>query len=149
MPRRRASFAFFLEEMPHRRASFAFSLEEKPRRRASFAFSLEEMPRRRASFAFFLAEMPVDERRWRFSLWKCPVDERRSRFSLRKCPLTSVDGHPRSPPNQKIQLAKRRAKGFANTLNFIDRAYFVCGKLKFAVPIRTIIEPFFLPQTVH
>ncbi|PNE25307.1 hypothetical protein BHU16_02365 [Tannerella sp. oral taxon 808] len=70
------------------------------------AFFLVEMLRRRASLAFFLAEMPVDERRRASS----------------------------KPPNQKIQLAKRRAKGFANTLNFIDMAYFVCGKLKFAYP---------------
>ena len=36
--------------------------------------------------------------------------------------------------NQKIQLAKRRARGFANTPNFIDMAYFVCGKLQFDYP---------------
>lgn len=33
--------------------------------------------------------------------------------------------------NQKIQLAKRRARGFSLISNFIDMAYFVSGKLKF------------------
>lgn len=36
--------------------------------------------------------------------------------------------------NQKIQLAKRRARGFALVSNFIDMAYFVCGKLKLGYP---------------
>ena len=36
--------------------------------------------------------------------------------------------------NQKIQLAKRRARGFTLISNFIDMAYFVCGKLKFDYP---------------
>lgn len=36
--------------------------------------------------------------------------------------------------NQKIQLAKRRARGFAKIENFIDMAYFVSGKLKFNYP---------------
>lgn len=36
--------------------------------------------------------------------------------------------------NQKIQLAKRRARGFALVSNFIDMAYFVSGKLKFDYP---------------
>ena len=36
--------------------------------------------------------------------------------------------------NQKIQLAKRRARGFALISNFIDMAYFVSGKLKFDYP---------------
>ena len=31
----------------------------------------------------------------------------------------------------KIQLAKRRARGFAVISNFINMAYFVSGKLKF------------------
>ncbi|MDR0575848.1 MAG: transposase [Tannerella sp.] len=33
--------------------------------------------------------------------------------------------------NSKIQLAKRRARGYRNTQNFINMAYFLCGKLKF------------------
>lgn len=36
--------------------------------------------------------------------------------------------------NQKIQLAKRRARGFSLIDNFIDMAYFVSGKLKFDYP---------------
>lgn len=36
--------------------------------------------------------------------------------------------------NQKIQLAKRRARGFALISNFINMAYFVCGELKFDYP---------------
>lgn len=36
--------------------------------------------------------------------------------------------------NQKIQLAKRRARGFKVIDNFIAMAYFVCGKLKFDYP---------------
>ena len=35
---------------------------------------------------------------------------------------------------KRIQLAKQRARGFANTPNFIDMAYFVCGKLQFDYP---------------
>jgi hypothetical protein len=31
--------------------------------------------------------------------------------------------------NNKIQLAKRRARGFRNIPNFINMAYFLCGKL--------------------
>ena len=96
--------------MPRRRASFAFFLAEMPRRRASFAFFLAEMPRRRASLAFFLVEMPVDERRWRFSLRKYSVDERRSRFSLRKCPSTSIDGILEAPQSKDTigQAARQR-----------------------------------------
>ena len=33
--------------------------------------------------------------------------------------------------NNKIQLAKRRARGFKNIQNFINMIYFLCGKLKF------------------
>lgn len=40
--------------------------------------------------------------------------------------------------NQKIQLAKRRARGFAIISNFIDMAYFVCGKLKFDYPYNSL-----------
>ena len=36
--------------------------------------------------------------------------------------------------NSKIQLAKRRARGFRNTTNFINMIYFTCGKLKFNYP---------------
>lgn len=40
--------------------------------------------------------------------------------------------------NQKIQLAKRRARGFALISNFIDMAYFVSGKLKFDYPYNSL-----------
>lgn len=40
--------------------------------------------------------------------------------------------------NQKIQLAKRRARGFAVISNFIDMAYFVSGKLKFDYPYNSL-----------
>jgi len=33
--------------------------------------------------------------------------------------------------NSKIQLAKKRARGYRNTQNFINIIYFICGKLKF------------------
>lgn len=38
----------------------------------------------------------------------------------------------------KIQLAKRRARGFVKISNFIDMAYFVCGKLKFDYPYNSL-----------
>jgi transposase len=37
--------------------------------------------------------------------------------------------------NSKIQLAKRRARGFRNVDNFINMIYFLCGKLKFRLPL--------------
>jgi len=37
--------------------------------------------------------------------------------------------------NNKVQLAKRRARGFRNTGNFINMIYFLCGKLKFDYPL--------------
>lgn len=37
--------------------------------------------------------------------------------------------------NSKIQLAKRRARGYRNTNNFINMIYFICGKLKFDYPL--------------
>jgi len=37
--------------------------------------------------------------------------------------------------NNKIQLAKRRARGYRNTDNFINMIYFLCGKLKFNYPL--------------
>ncbi len=37
--------------------------------------------------------------------------------------------------NSKIQMAKRRARGFRNTDNFINMIYFHCGKLKFNYPL--------------
>lgn len=40
--------------------------------------------------------------------------------------------------NQKIQLAKRRARGFALISNFINMAYFVCGKLNFNYPYNSL-----------
>lgn len=36
--------------------------------------------------------------------------------------------------NSKIQLAKKRARGYRNTTNFINMIYFICGKLKFDYP---------------
>lgn len=37
--------------------------------------------------------------------------------------------------NSKIQLAKKRARGYRNTKNFINMIYFICGKLKFNYPL--------------
>ena len=37
--------------------------------------------------------------------------------------------------NSKIQLAKKRARGYRNTTNFINMIYFNCGKLKFDYPL--------------
>jgi len=37
--------------------------------------------------------------------------------------------------NNKIQHAKRRARGYRNTDNFINMIYFLCGKLKFDYPL--------------
>lgn len=37
--------------------------------------------------------------------------------------------------NSKIQLAKRRARGYRNPQNFINMIYFICGKLKFDYPL--------------
>ena len=36
--------------------------------------------------------------------------------------------------NNKIQMAKKRARGYRNTDNFINMIYFLCGKLKFDYP---------------
>lgn len=36
--------------------------------------------------------------------------------------------------NSKIQLIKRRARGYRNTTNFINMIYFTCGKLSFDYP---------------
>lgn len=36
--------------------------------------------------------------------------------------------------NSKIQLAKKRARGYRNVNNFINMIYFICGKLKFDYP---------------
>jgi transposase len=36
--------------------------------------------------------------------------------------------------NSQIQLAKKRARGYRNTKNFINMVYFICGKLKFDHP---------------
>ena len=36
--------------------------------------------------------------------------------------------------NSKIQLAKRRARGYRNITNFINMIYFIAGKLKFNYP---------------
>ena len=37
--------------------------------------------------------------------------------------------------NSKIQLAKKRARGFRNSDNFISMIYFIAGKLKFDYPL--------------
>ncbi|PJC03088.1 MAG: ISL3 family transposase, partial [Gallionellales bacterium CG_4_9_14_0_8_um_filter_55_61] len=37
--------------------------------------------------------------------------------------------------NSKVQLAKRRARGYRNTGNFINMIYFLCGKMKFDYPL--------------
>lgn len=37
--------------------------------------------------------------------------------------------------NSKVQLAKRRARGYRRTENFINMIYFLCGKLKFDYPL--------------
>lgn len=37
--------------------------------------------------------------------------------------------------NSKIQLAKKRARGYRNIENFINMIYFICGKLKFNYPL--------------
>jgi transposase len=37
--------------------------------------------------------------------------------------------------NSKIQLAKRRARGYRNIKNFINMIYFLYGKLKFDYPM--------------
>jgi transposase len=39
--------------------------------------------------------------------------------------------------NSKIQLAKRRARGYRKTDNFINMIYFLCGKLEFIYPLKT------------
>jgi transposase len=40
--------------------------------------------------------------------------------------------------NSKIQLAKRRARGYRNPLNFINMIYFLCAKLNFDYPYKTL-----------
>ena len=37
--------------------------------------------------------------------------------------------------NSKVQLAKRRARGYRQTKNFMNMIYFLCGKLKFDYPL--------------
>jgi len=37
--------------------------------------------------------------------------------------------------NSKIQLAKKRARGYTNIHNFINMIYFTCGKMKFDYPL--------------
>jgi len=37
--------------------------------------------------------------------------------------------------NSKIQMAKRRVRGYRNTDNFINMIYFLCLKLKFSYPL--------------
>ncbi len=40
--------------------------------------------------------------------------------------------------NSKIQLAKKRARGYRNIDNFINMIYFICGDLKFDYPLYSI-----------
>ena len=40
--------------------------------------------------------------------------------------------------NPKIQLAKRRARGFRNIKNFINMIRLICGKVKFNYPLKTL-----------
>jgi transposase len=40
--------------------------------------------------------------------------------------------------NSKIQLVKRRARGYRNTQNFMNMVYFLCAKLKFEYPYKTL-----------
>jgi transposase len=37
--------------------------------------------------------------------------------------------------NSKVQLAKKRARGYRNIPNFINMIYFIAGKLKFDYPL--------------
>lgn len=37
--------------------------------------------------------------------------------------------------NSKVKLAKRRARGYRNTKNFINMIYFLCGEMKFDYPL--------------
>lgn len=39
--------------------------------------------------------------------------------------------------NNKIQLARRRARGYRNLENFINMIYYLCGKLAFDYPLKT------------
>jgi transposase len=39
--------------------------------------------------------------------------------------------------NSKVQLAKKRARGYRNTENFINMIYFLCGKMTFDYPLQT------------
>jgi len=39
--------------------------------------------------------------------------------------------------NNKIQLAKRRARGYRSTKNFINMIYFLCGKLDIDNPLKS------------
>jgi hypothetical protein len=36
-----------------------------------------------------------------------------------------------------MYIAKRRARGYRNTENFIKMIYFICGKMKFDYPLQT------------
>ena len=40
--------------------------------------------------------------------------------------------------NSKIQLAKRRARGYRNIKNFINMIYFLTGKLKYDYPLYSL-----------
>jgi hypothetical protein len=43
--------------------------------------------------------------------------------------------------NAKIQLAKRRARGYRNTRNFINMIYFIAAKLNFDYPQYSLWSP--------
>ena len=40
--------------------------------------------------------------------------------------------------NSKIQLAKRRARGYRNIKNYMNMIFFTCGKLKFDYPLYSL-----------
>jgi transposase len=42
--------------------------------------------------------------------------------------------------NSKVQLAKKRARGYRCTENFINMIYFLCGKLKFDYPLYSTVK---------
>ncbi len=47
---------------------------------------------------------------------------------------TGIKNYTKHKINSKVQLAKRRARGYRNMANFINMIYFVAGKLKFNYP---------------
>ncbi len=45
-----------------------------------------------------------------------------------------IDSRINSGINNKIQIAKRKARGYRNMTNFINMIYFIAGKLQFDYP---------------